>query len=637
MNASPSFADIVLALAVHGLAALLVVAVLAVPAQAQSGVAARIEAAADTPHPRLLFTADDVDRVEQNIQVPLLKPIYEAVAAGADAALTQDPVERELEGRRLLGVSRTALQRITYLSFMYRMTGETSYAERAEAEMLAAADFTDWNPSHFLDVGEMTAALAIGYDWVHDALSETSRQTIRQAIIEKGLKASFEREYWWISDGNNWNQVCHGGLTLGALAVMDHAPALATDVIGRAVENVRIPMAAYGPHGGYVEGPTYWSYGTHYNVLFLDALETALGSTFGLTTIEPFMKSPDFYLHAHAPTLQLFSFSDSGITPSLAPAMHWFARQLDRPGLLWMERRKLAQVAAGPDRPDGRLLPMLLVWTGAAHMQADEVPTPLHYQDTGPLALGLHRSDWDEQATFIGIEGGTAGGAHAHMDAGAFVMEADGVRWGLDLKRPDYHPLEEAGIALWNFEQDSERWSIYRLNNFSHNTLVVNGERQRVDGFADVVNHEGEGATPHTILDLSAVYAGQLAAAQRGIALVDGQAVRVQDEIAAPTDAPAAVRWAMMTRADVQITGDRTATLTQDGQTLSFRVLEPAGARVETYATEPPAAYEPSNEGARLVGFTTNLDAGAEARLVVALAPGDYDGPPPPIEALADW
>lgn len=637
MNASPSFADIALALAVHGLAALLVVVVLAVPAQAQSDVAARVEAAADTPHPRLLFSADDVERVEQNVRASLLQPIYEAVAAGADAAMAQDPVERQLEGRRLLGVSRTALRRITYLSFMYRMTGESSYAERAEAEMLAAASFADWNPDHFLDVGEMTAALAIGYDWVHDALSEASRETIRQAIIEKGLKPSFEREYWWVSDENNWNQVCHGGLTLGALAVMDHAPQLATDVIERAVENVRIPMEAYGPNGGYIEGPTYWSYGTHYNVLFLDALDTALGSTFGLTTIEPFMKSPSFYLHAHAPTLQLFSFSDSGINPSIAPAMHWFARQLDRPGLLWMERRKLMQATAGPDRPDGRLLPMLLVWTDAAHMQAEEGPTQLHYHDAGPLALGLHRSDWDEQAAFIGIEGGTAGGAHAHMDAGAFVMEADGVRWGLDLKRPDYHFLEAAGIDLWNFEQSSERWSIYRLNNFSHNTLVVNGELQRVDGFADVVKHEGEGVTPHTILDLSEVYAGQLAAAQRGIALVNGRAVQVQDEIAAPADASAVVRWAMMTRADVQITGDRTATLSQDGKTLHVRVLEPADARVETFATEPPAEYEPSNEGARLVGFTTNLDAGAEARLVVMLTPGATSSATSEIISLSDW
>ena len=31
--------------------------------------------------------------------------------------------------------------------------------------MLTAARFEDWNPSHFLDVAEMTFALAIGYDW----------------------------------------------------------------------------------------------------------------------------------------------------------------------------------------------------------------------------------------------------------------------------------------------------------------------------------------------------------------------------------------------------------------------------------------------------------------------------------------
>ena len=40
--------------------------------------------------------------------------------------------------------------------------------ERLEEEMLAAAGFSDWNPGSFLDVAEMTTALAIGYDWLHD-------------------------------------------------------------------------------------------------------------------------------------------------------------------------------------------------------------------------------------------------------------------------------------------------------------------------------------------------------------------------------------------------------------------------------------------------------------------------------------
>lgn len=44
-----------------------------------------------------------------------------------------------------------------------------------------------WNPSHFLDVAEMTGGLAIGYDWLYDDLSPESREKIRQAIVAKGL------------------------------------------------------------------------------------------------------------------------------------------------------------------------------------------------------------------------------------------------------------------------------------------------------------------------------------------------------------------------------------------------------------------------------------------------------------------
>jgi len=601
-----------------------------------AAVRATIDAAAETPHPRLLFEEADSSAVRRAVDAPLLRHVAEEVAAGADRALEADPVERVLEGRRLLGVSRTALHRITHVAFTYRLTGEPQYAERAEAEMLAAADFADWNPDHFLDVAEMTAALAIGYDWLHDELDEEARRTIREAIVEKGLKPSFARDWGWIAGNTNWTQVCHGGLVLGALAVMDHNPDLATRVVERAAEKVRNPMEHYGTNGGYVEGPTYWSYGTHYNVVLLDALETALDTDFGLTAIEPFMRSPDFYLHAHGPTLRFFNFSDSGLTPEVAPAMYWFANRLDRPALLGMERRMLKQVAAGTRTPNDRLLPFLLVWADTEQVQTEAAPDRAHFHDTDPIPVGMHRSGWGEQATYVGVEGGTASGAHAHMDAGSFVMDAAGVRWASDLKRPDYHTLETAGIDLWNFAQDSDRWSIYRLNNFSHSTLVVNGAHQRVDGFASLVTHNEDGARPHTVLDLSAAYDGQLAEARRGVALLDGETVQVQDELTAPADTAAEVRWAMMTRANVEVTGNRTATLRRGGQTLQFRVQEPAGAQVETYATPPAADYEPPNPNARLVGFTTTLDAGAEARLVVTLTPGD-DGAHPEVKPLADW
>ena len=59
----------------------------------------------------------------------------------------------------------------------------------AVLEMKAVAAFPDWNPSHFLDVAEMTNALAIGYDWLYDDLTPTDRATIRAAIVEAGSEA----------------------------------------------------------------------------------------------------------------------------------------------------------------------------------------------------------------------------------------------------------------------------------------------------------------------------------------------------------------------------------------------------------------------------------------------------------------
>ena len=65
--------------------------------------------------------------------------------------------------------------------------------------MLAAARFSDWNPSHFLDVAEMTFALAVGYDWLYDQLDRASRKEIRTAIVDKGVVLPFEtRHKGWV-------------------------------------------------------------------------------------------------------------------------------------------------------------------------------------------------------------------------------------------------------------------------------------------------------------------------------------------------------------------------------------------------------------------------------------------------------
>ena len=65
--------------------------------------------------------------------------------------------------------------------------------------MLSAARFEDWNPTHFLDVAEMTFALAIGYDWLHAQLEDAARNEIAAAIIQKGVSLPFTtRHHGWV-------------------------------------------------------------------------------------------------------------------------------------------------------------------------------------------------------------------------------------------------------------------------------------------------------------------------------------------------------------------------------------------------------------------------------------------------------
>lgn len=96
------------------------------------------------------------------------------------------------------------------------------------------------------------------------------------------------------------------------------------------------------------------------------------------------------------------------------------------------------------------------------------------------------------------------------MDVGAFVMDADGVRWADDLGMQKYETIESKGIILWGKTQDAERWSIFRLGASSHNVLMVDGQPQRVAGMAPLVLTK----PGRTVVDLGGIYAGQLAAAR---------------------------------------------------------------------------------------------------------------------------
>ena len=83
-------------------------------------------------------------------------------------------------------------------------------------------------------------------------------------------------------------------LTLGPGNVCHAQSETLTDVIESLQDNLPISMKALSPNGNYPEGPGYWSYGMHFNVVAIDLLEGTLGSDFGLAS-KPGFREAGYY------------------------------------------------------------------------------------------------------------------------------------------------------------------------------------------------------------------------------------------------------------------------------------------------------------------------------------------------------
>ena len=568
-------------------------------------------------HPRLLVLDADLARVKQAVENdPVARRWHEQLLGDAEKMLKEQPIQRKLIGPRLLDKSRTALQRITTLAGLYRLDGDRRFAERARKEMLTAAAFEDWNPKHFLDVAEMTNALAIGYDWLFGFLSSEDRATIRTAIIEKGLKPSlpvYEKNRWWAKAEHNWNQVCNGGMTVGALAIADEEPALAAQIISDGRASIVLAMKTFAPDGGWPEGPGYWNYATSYNVFYLAALETALGTDFGFKKMTGFAETGLFRIHFTSPTGLTFNYADAGEKAGSAPQMLWLARALNQPIYAGHER------AMADSHPH---IAHLLWFDGRSRApQDDDLPRAAVFRGVDVAFL---RSAWgDPNAIFVGFKGGDNKANHSHLDLGSFVLDALGVRWALDLGGDDYNLPGYFG---------KQRWSYYRLRTESHNTLTLDGENQDPRAAAPLVAFSASPQRSFAVADMTAAYKSKTTRAHRGIALLDRKQVLVQDELEASQ--PVEIVWNFLTKAKIETNGER-ATLTRGRAKLEARILSPQGAKFEIISANPPP---PQHQQPDVHNLTVRLPAKTtQTRIAVLLSPAGAAEAAPKLEPLQAW
>ena len=201
------------------------------------------------------------------------------------------------------------------LGMVYRIEKDPKILDRINEEVIAVCNFSDWNPSHFLDVAEMSMAVAFALDWTAGDLPQSTIDLAKSALIEKGIKPSWPasgKNPGWAYGTNNWNQVCNGGMIAASIAIAEVDPELAAKTIHRALDGLPHSLVEYGPDGVYPEGSTYWGYGTMFSVVTAAMLESAFGHDFGHFEYPAFKESAIFRSLANAPSGWYYNFADCG-------------------------------------------------------------------------------------------------------------------------------------------------------------------------------------------------------------------------------------------------------------------------------------------------------------------------------------
>lgn len=564
-------------------------------------------------HPRIMLSNERIEELKMRQKTdPTLDKYIKAVLATSNGMLTKAPLQRVLEGPRLLSVSRELLNRVTHLSLSYRLTNDKKYLTAALDNLKTVCAFSDWNPSHFLDVAEMLHGVAIGYDWLYADLSPADREVLREGIKKHGL-AEYRKRYtteWWSKAENNWNQVCHGGLIAGALAVAEADPTYAQDFIPLALKNMPIALKNYAPDGLWYEGPAYWSYATEYLVYGMAALQSALGTMGDLEKTAGLEKTGLVPMICTSPTYGFLNFADAGENSKsdASEAFFYLAKVYNNANIsnyaheVIRNRNLLAQ-------------PHHVLW-----YQAPTANAPVRELDRyfkGKVEVVTLRSAWnDPNALWLGVKGGVNSSEHSHLDLGTFELEAGGVRWARDLGSDDYNLP-----GYWTMGVGGQRWTYYRLNSFSHNVPLLGNKNQYELAKANFIETDLNTSTPSATLDLTEAYRDFSSKSTRKISMVDARKAFLIEDTHRLTQTTQ-VAWGMTTAQQIEVVKGgkailRNATITT--RTLEAEIIAPAGAEFTVESAVQKAPEKLNTGNSRLMLRLPNQSG--ETKVVIKLTP----------------
>ncbi len=449
-------------------------------------------------HPRIWLNAQDLPRAKRAITRELKAEwdtfLENSVQPWLDAPVKAEPLpypgnERVLSlWRRMYVDCQEALYAIRHCAVAWHLTGDRACLDTARRWLNAIAQW-DVNGTTSRAYNDEAAfriltALAWGYDWLYDELTEEERTAVHDALLARGRELfTYLREESGIHikllDSHAVRSLSMTLIPV-ALALCGEEPE-AQDWLNYTLEYFFTLYTPWGGEdGGWAEGPSYWQTGVSFCTEAMCLVKKATGVDIFK---RPFFRNTgNFVLNTGCQDTRFMGFCDmsdlgdfpnpkSGYTMRLlsavtdnpnAPYYAWFFQQARQ------RRKSNEKEHSNYDGWWDFVFDELFFSLLYSDTVAPAVPEPglqvTHFRDIGWVTLHKDMADAQKHIAFYFKASPYGSVSHSHGDQNAFVLHAFG------------EPLAIQSGYYVGFQTEMNR--NWRRNTISKNAITVGGVGQ---------------------------------------------------------------------------------------------------------------------------------------------------------------
>lgn len=450
---------------------------------------------AQTNHPRLFFTADELPGLREKAQSTHAE-IWAPILAYVESLVgtlppTATPVNGDEEAFRQYG------NQLIPLAFVCVISEDDNHCDLAKDYLLTYATWSQWDQNNFRDLGlaHMLMGSAIAYDWLFPVMSPEEQQTAREALAAWGQRmyeASIEPKRdewnnWWAQSYlQNHASTNHSALGMAGLALRDEDQNAWTWVQHAWSQLARDQFILNGiGDGSWHEGISYQNYKLTMLLPFVHNLKRLQGLDILANTYLHNYVSWRLYNHLPGKVFPLLTFGNLEFAwgNSYAPEniLRFIANEYESGQAEWLAQQLTAAEGrfANIFRTPWYVFEFLYYDPAVtAQPPTDDLPLRQTFSD---LEGVIWRTGWDDDALLFGLKTGAYGGRFAFD---TFVAET--YPWNAPCL------VTSCQLNIGHDHDDMNSFYIYRSGSWLtsenvgagiydsayHNTLLIDNEGQ---------------------------------------------------------------------------------------------------------------------------------------------------------------